>query len=119
MSDPETVDSPQLELIHSLLEGMRKGDVDLLARPLHKDLCRVTYPRSLGRPEYNKEDWLKQAAELFSLWAEDCAVSCIGNRCFSQAKSVQKSTVHSIVEVPGTVVTHVRISDFQTNVTCA
>jgi hypothetical protein len=75
MSGPETVDSAQVKLVRTILEGMKTGDVDLLAKPLHKDLRRITYPRSLGRPEYNKEDWLQQIRELFALLAGGCEAS--------------------------------------------
>lgn len=83
MSGSETVDSPQVKLVRTLTEGMRLRDVDLLAGPLHKDLRRVTYPKSLGRPEYNKEEWLQQAIGLFDLWTGSCEASRI--RCRSQS----------------------------------
>ena len=83
MSGPETSNSPQVKLMLSLIEGLRTRDMEVVANLLHKDLRRVTYPRSLGRPEYNKEEWLVQAAGLLGLFAEDGQVSySYVGRCF-------------------------------------
>ena len=38
--------------------------MDLLAKPLHKDFRRVVYPKSIGHPEQNKEDWMKEITAL-------------------------------------------------------
>ena len=75
MSFPETSDSPQIKLLHSISEGMNTRNIDLVAKTLHKDLRRATYPRSLGVPEYNKEVWLQKLRELFDIWTENPKVS--------------------------------------------
>lgn len=68
MSGPETTDSPQLKLVHSLIEAFRRRDVDYLATLLHKDHRRIYYPRSLGIQEQTKEGWLKHVTEFIGLW---------------------------------------------------
>ncbi|KAF9779289.1 hypothetical protein BJ322DRAFT_1221577 [Thelephora terrestris] len=47
MSSQGTVDSPQVELIRSFVRQFENMDVEKLVTFLHKDLRRVTYPRSL------------------------------------------------------------------------
>jgi hypothetical protein len=74
MSGPETTDSPQLKLAKSLIEAFSKRNVDDLAKILHKDHRRIYYPRSLGKPDLTRENWLKYTADVVGLWT-DCRVS--------------------------------------------
>lgn len=79
MSGPETADSPQVKLTRSLIGSMTTKDIDFFHKFLHKDFRRVTYPKSISRPEYDKEGWIQQIAELFTIWPEGGGeVSCIG-----------------------------------------
>lgn len=70
MSGVETNGSPQLELVRSFLLGFEKRDVDLIENALHKDYRRITHPRSVGKPEQTKEEYVQHTRELISLWTE-------------------------------------------------
>jgi hypothetical protein len=65
-----STDSSQVQLVRGVIEGIGKRDVDHIAQLLHKDHRRITYPRSLGKPEQTKEEWFKNTSELISLWTE-------------------------------------------------
>jgi len=58
------LNSPQITLINEWNEGFKQMDVDILAKCLHKDFRRVVYPRSIGQPEQNKEEWLKEITAI-------------------------------------------------------
>jgi hypothetical protein len=75
MIDPESSDSPQVKLMHQWGRGMQTRDLDLIAKPLHENFRYVAYPRSLGKPEQTKEEYLGQYAGIISLWAADLEVS--------------------------------------------
>jgi hypothetical protein len=79
MTSLEISDSPQLKLMHSFIEGFKNRDLDQIAKLLHKDHRRITYPRSLGKPEQTKEEYLQHSAELVKLWV-DSDVSCTRDR---------------------------------------
>lgn len=68
MSSAETTDSPQVQLIRAFCEAFRKRDMSLVAKCLHKDHRRITHPRSVGKPEQTKEEYLQHTAEVMSLW---------------------------------------------------
>ena len=76
MSGSQTADSPEANLMRSWLEGWEKKDVNHLANLMHEDHRRITYPRSVGKPEQTKEEYLKNTGELLSLWTGDLDVSC-------------------------------------------
>ena len=61
--------SPQINLVLEWAGGFKK-DSDTLAKLAHKDFRYITYPRSVGRPEYNKEEFLKYMGKTISLWTE-------------------------------------------------
>src|SRR5258706_11275258 len=54
------LNSPQIKLISEWNEGFLQLNVDTLAKHVHKDFRRVVYPRSIGHPEQNKEEWIQE-----------------------------------------------------------
>ena len=70
MSSPQATDSPQVRLLHACLEGIKKKNMAHVAKYLHKDHLRITYPRSVEKPEQTKEEYLHHSAELLSLLTE-------------------------------------------------
>ena len=59
--------SPQIKLITEWNEGFLQRNVDLLVKHMHKDFRRVAYPRSMGIPEQNKEEWLTEITGMLGL----------------------------------------------------
>ena len=103
--------SPQIQLINEWNEGFSALDVELLAKPLHKDFRRVVYPRSIGDPEQNKEGWIKEITGLLGFATGfDVRYALPYSNSLPPAKSAPQTTVHSIIDAPGKVVIHVRIS---------
>jgi len=49
-------------------EAFKKGDVDLIASAVHKDYRHSSYPRSIGKPERNREEWLEHMRAVHGLW---------------------------------------------------
>ena len=80
MADPEGSDSPQAKLFHDGSRGFKTKDLNLIAKVLHKDFRYVAYPRSLGKTEETKEEWLERWTGIISLWDGNLDVSYIG--CF-------------------------------------
>jgi len=80
--------SPTTKLVLDWGQGFEKRDTDHLAKYLHKDFRHITYPRSLKRPELNKDEWIAQMSEIFPLWAET------------------EHTKNSLIEAPGKVIYH-------------
>jgi hypothetical protein len=119
MSSHHTTDSPQIKLTYEWAEGFRKKDLAVISKLLHKDHRRITYPQSLGIPEQTKEEYIQQMTEIINVWTDGCEVSCTGC-CLSLvplAKQPTQLTLHSIIETPGTLVVHVRITGVQINTT--
>ena len=81
MSDPSNSDSPQVKLMHEWGQGFEKRDPAHIAKQLHKDYRHAHYPRSLGRAEQTREQWLEHIAGAISSWTE-CEVSYI-NFCLN------------------------------------
>ena len=77
MPGPETPDSPQVKLLRVVAEALDTQNLDLLADALHKDLRRTIYPRSIGRPECNKEEWLQGATKFFGCLPDGAEASDI------------------------------------------
>ena len=77
MARLETKGSPQLELVRSFLLGFEKQDVGLFEKPIHKNFRRTFHPRSIGKPEQTREQYLQYAEEFASLWGEEREVSYI------------------------------------------
>ena len=112
MSGLETNGSPQLELFQSFLRGFEKKDVSLIEKTLHKDHLRITHPRSIGMPVQNKEEYIKNITGLIGLWSEKEASSSFGPPSIFLLQDVDsplQQFIHSVVEVPGKVIVHVRI----------
>ena len=59
--------SPQIKLITEWNEAFLQRNVDMAVKPLHKDFRRVVYPRSMGHPEQNKDEWLEEITGIFGL----------------------------------------------------
>lgn len=110
--------APEVQLVLEWGKGFQTGDLDLLARCLHEDYRHVTYPRSLGQGERTKDDFVKYLSGFVPAWTES-VVSYFSPRraTFAAAKSLPQSTTHSIIEVPGKVIVHVRIPNLQINTT--
>lgn len=119
MSSPQTTDSPQVKLAHSFIEGFKKGDVDHLAKYLHKDYRCITYPRSIGKPVETREEWLQHIAQFIALWTDGCEVSFMiyPFKPPPPTESATQQNIHSIAESSGIVVIHVRIPNVQINPT--
>ena len=66
----EASDSPQVKLMLEWDRGFQKRDLGLIAKSLHKDYRYTTYPRSIGRPEQTREEWLEHIASVLSLWTD-------------------------------------------------
>jgi len=116
-ADWENFDSPQVKLMHEWSQGFEKKDLALIAKCLHKDYRHTYYPRSLGKPEATREQWLEHLTGVVKLWT-DHEVSCV-NCCSSPpplAKPLPQLIIHSITDAPGKVVVHVRIPDVQINI---
>ena len=58
--------SSQIKLISDWNGGFLEMNVEILGKHLHKDFRRLVYPRSLGEPEQNKEEWLKEITGIMS-----------------------------------------------------
>jgi hypothetical protein len=78
MADLESSDSPEMKVLQQCSRGFKTKDLDLVAKALHKDFRYVAYPRSLGKPEETKEEWLERWAGIVSLWTGELEVSCVG-----------------------------------------
>lgn len=63
-------ENTQLSVVRKWNEGFEKKDINLLVDPLHKDFTCVQYPRSLGMPDQNKDEWHKHMAAVLSSWDE-------------------------------------------------
>ena len=59
--------SPQIKLVTDWNEGFLQRNVDILVKHMHKDFRRVIYPRSLGHPEQNREEWLKEITGMLGI----------------------------------------------------
>ena len=59
MVNLESYDSPQIKLIQEFDRGFLARDANILAKPLHNNFRHIVYPRSLGVPAANKEEWLR------------------------------------------------------------
>ena len=66
-----STDSPQVKLIHELVRAFETKDLALFAKYSHDDFRRVNYPRSLGKPDQTKEEWLGGLEKGMSLWTGD------------------------------------------------
>ena len=113
MANPESSDSPQVKLFLECSRGLQTKNLDITAKNLHKDCRYVAYPRSLGRSNQTKEEWLEQWAGILSLWTSELEVSYIGcsSTPFAATKSLPQHTFRLIVDIPGKLIVHVCISN--------
>ena len=59
-----STESPQRKLVNEFFEGLMDMNIEIVAKHLHKDFRRFTYPRSLNKPEQNREEWLRHFEEI-------------------------------------------------------
>jgi hypothetical protein len=78
MADPESSNSPYAKLLLECSQGFQARDLDVIAKYIHKDFRSVTYPRSLGKKEESKEEFLERWTGIIGLWTGDLDVSYIG-----------------------------------------
>jgi hypothetical protein len=107
MANPESSDSPQVNLFLECSRGFQKKDLGAMAKSLHKDCRYVAYPRSLGKPDQTKEGWLEQWAGIVSLWTGELEVSYIAvapQPPFAATKSLPQHTFRFIVDIPGKLI---------------
>jgi hypothetical protein len=76
MADQESSDSPQIKILLECSQAFQAGNLDVCAKYLHKDFRNVTYPRSLGKPDQTKEEWLEEWVGILSMG--ELEVSYIG-----------------------------------------
>ena len=76
MPDWENSDSPQVKLMLEWGQGLENKDLALIAKCLHKDYRHTYYPRSLGKPDATREQWLEHITSVISLWT-DHKVNCM------------------------------------------
>jgi len=102
--------SPQIKLLKDWNEGLVEMNVESIGNHLHKDFHRSVYPRSIGQPEQNKVEWLKELTTIigFATGFDVGHTPCHSN-LLPPAKPAPQTTVHSIIEAPGRLVVHVRI----------
>ena len=120
MSSPQTTDSPQVRLAREWIDGFGNKDLVFVAKDLHKDFRYAVYPRSLGKPETAREEWLQEVRKVFSFWVSNevsCGISC--SIPLSLVKRLSQITYHSIIDAPGNVVVHVRVPNAQAGTVCA
>ena len=98
MANPESSDSPQAKLFHECGWEFHKGDRALVEKTLHKEFRYIPYPRSLGRPEQKKEEFLEYWAGTTSLWATPPEVSyiCCSSNPFAVTKPPRRRTSVSL-----------------------
>ena len=60
MSDLLTSESPQIKLVNEWHQGLKERDLELVKKPFHEDRRRICYPRSLCKPNQNREEWLEE-----------------------------------------------------------
>jgi hypothetical protein len=70
MSVFENPETPQLKLVSEWNVGFKEKNLDILAKSLHKDFRRYTYPRSLGQPVQTKEEWFVHLAKVIDITSE-------------------------------------------------
>jgi hypothetical protein len=61
--DLANYESPQVRILHEWARGFLEKDRDLLTKHLHKDLCVSIYPRSIGKPDTKRDEWIKVMGE--------------------------------------------------------
>jgi hypothetical protein len=112
MANPESSDSPQVNLFLECSRGFQEKDLGAMTKSLHKDCRYIAYPRSLGKPDQTKEEWLEKWAAVVSLWAGELEVSYIAvvpQPPFVATKSLPQHTFRFIADIPGKLIFHVRI----------
>lgn len=81
MSSTETTGSPRAQFFAFFLEEYKYKDINRVAQYLHKDHRRITYPKSIGKPDQTKEEYIKHTGEVMNYWA-DVKASCTYSGAF-------------------------------------
>lgn len=64
MAGLEGYNSPQIKLVAELDRAYKDKNIDFLSKRLHKDFRYIVYPRSLGRPVVNREEFIGNLAAV-------------------------------------------------------
>jgi hypothetical protein len=111
MVNSESSDSPQVKFFLEWGQIFQTADLDLIAKCLHKDFRCALYPKSLGKPEETREEWLERLVGVLSLWTAGHEVGYVAPQTpFAVTKSLLQSTYHSMIDTPGKLIAHVCIS---------
>jgi len=57
--------SPQITLLSNWNDRLTEMNMEIIGKHFHKDFRRPVYPRSLGQPEQNKEEFLEEVSGIF------------------------------------------------------
>jgi hypothetical protein len=60
-----SLQSLQIKLVLEYVRGVTEKNLDTLEKCLHKNFRRTIYPKSIGEPTQNKEEFLKLNATLY------------------------------------------------------
>ena len=111
MANPESSDSPQVKFFLEWGQIFQTADLNLIAKCLHRDFRCILYPKSLGKPEETREEWLERLAGVLSLWTAGHEVGYLAPWTpLAAAKCLLQSTYHSMIDTPGKLIAHVCIS---------
>jgi hypothetical protein len=103
------LNSPQIKLLSNWNDAFTEMNIEAMKKYMHKDFRRSVYPRSLGEPEQNAEEALKELSGLLGvITGVDVGHTLCYLNLLPRAKSTLQTTVHSIIEAPGRIVVHVR-----------
>ena len=109
--------SPEVQLIYEWRRAFEERDITLLASVLHDDFRHVIYPKSIHQKTQTKDEFVDQLAEVFPTWTklEVSCFSCPSNLIYP-AKFLPQSIIHSLIDSPKHVVTHVGIPNLEISI---
>lgn len=62
--------SPQVQLVLEWGKGFQTGDLNLLAKCLHRDYRHITYPQSINQQPQTKEVFIGHLGQIVPHWTE-------------------------------------------------
>jgi hypothetical protein len=101
--------SPQIKLMLEWVQGIKEKNVSTLEKCLHKDFRRTIYPKNIGEPTQNRDEFLKQFTTVYLVPDIEVCSTPFYLPLFPLTGSPLQWTIHSITEAPGKVVLHVCI----------